>query len=138
MKHLFAKWVDGQIYRDHANDYVHDGTLQEILNGKLMPDGYECYHYSSERQWEAVLALPEYKNTDMPVWVEAHIANSKYGICRRCRMQPADGLFKGRFPIHNDWGALLRTSPYKGYVCEQCAQNLEEETTVRGVWLREA
>lgn len=134
--HLCALREEGKTFRDEAHLGFRDEEMERILNGKPCPPGFVIYHYSNPLQWAEVLKLPVYYRGDqMNVRTQIEVLNSDHGICRRCRMQPADGLFQGRYPIMNDFGGLIRTSPYKGYVCEQCAQGLEEETETRGRWL---
>lgn len=138
-KHLVAQIIDGKMYRDDESFVIEDEELHELTSKKLLPPLVHIYHYQSELQWERVLDLPVYKGYDHTLLSELHIYMSEYGRCRRCQYIPADGLWQGRFPIiHSRTGSLERTSPYKGYICEQCAQQLEWETGIRGKWVAAA
>ncbi len=136
-KHLCGKQVNGTMYRDSLMHEMDGATFHALTDGHSLPEGYSIYHYSSDLQWERVLQLPVYDDFDTSIRMEIEILLSPFGACRRCRIVPADGLWQGRFPIiHEMTGSLIRTSPYKGYICEQCADNLEWETHVRGTWIK--
>lgn len=136
-KHLVAKIIDGQMYRDDESWAMSDEEFHELTDKQLLPPLVSIYHKQSEWQWQRVLELPVYQGHDHTLLGELQIYMSRFGRCRRCWNIPADGLWQGRFPIINgSTGALERTSPYKGYICEQCAQQLEEDSGIKGHWLK--
>lgn len=135
--HFFAvRRRDQTFYRDHERETVGDREFYRILNQKALPEGFYAYHYFGVDQWTLLLTFPIVPG-ELCIRMQVEILNSVYGrMCRRCRMQPAEGLWQGRFPIVNHMtDILIRTSPYKGYICEQCAQHLEEETRYKEQWL---
>lgn len=64
--------------------------------------------------------------------VSAGTEVAAYGVCRWCGEDPADGLWEGKI-----WNPdNTRIIPYRGYVCEQCANNHTDETGHAGRWVR--
>lgn len=131
-KHLLAIRVDQRMYRDSLTFQLDDAAFHALVGKRALPPHIYAYHYSSNRQWEQVLKLPEYTSpTYRSVLTEVEIAFSAHGACRRCDRIPADGLWQGKLYRED----LHRLFPYKGYICEQCAQQMEEETGEKGIWI---
>jgi len=134
-KHILAVSVEGVRYRD--TEELSDNELEEILGKNYLPSQYVAFHWNCDEQWKEVLKLPIFRHRGEPTLaMQLRIDLSPYGECRKCRQQPADGLYKGRYPIINEnTGSLVRTSLYRSYICEQCADNIAEESGVKGTWI---
>lgn len=57
------------------------------------------------------------------------------GLCRRCGVAEAEGLWKGLRPVFNGIGCVERTMPYRAKICGQCAGQLEHDTGKAGEWV---
>lgn len=131
-RHLLAIRVGDHLYRDSLNHLMDDEEFDALLDGRDLPPNILAYHYYGESQWAEVLKLPEYNPpTCRSVLVEVEIAFAPRGACRVCERVPADGLWQGKRWREYD----QRVYPYRAYVCEQCAQQMEEDTASTGRWI---
>lgn len=137
VKHIFATVIAGVRYRDPMNQGLGDEEFETLTGKKGLPSYIKAYHYVDAEQWAGIEAMPVYE-AERSLAAEMRIYASDHGACRICDWVPADGLWQGK---RVDWNrtsgvtgaALVR--PYRGYVCEQCAANMEEESGEAGQWI---
>lgn len=126
--HLLAIRNNGQTYRDM--NALNDAELEMIAgHEKGLPRGVVVYHQGSTN-WDAVLALPEYHSAENEsVSDVVAIYQSEHGACRQCHSAPAVGLFVGKFADYSQGEVKTnrpaRLRPYRGYICESCANEME-------------
>lgn len=133
MRHWLITEVEGQRVRVGE---LEDERFFELTRGIRLPKGYHFVHEGTTSV-ERVLALPAVSDLDDAAadtllrvragkkprriyeWDGIYLYDEHgHGLCRICGKVPAETLVRGRREY------LDEVRPYRGYTCEQCADNL--------------
>lgn len=122
---------------------LEDERFFELTRGIRVPRGFHFVH-TGTTHLPTVMAFPRVEDTDaagavlgsarkaenIPTVLKVqevdgpryYLDRSGKGLCRICNRAPVEVLAKGR--RFYGWGE--KAVPYRGFCCEQCAENLED------------
>lgn len=151
--HIFGTRTRGQAMR-FVGEF--EDKVYQVLVRERLPPGWAAWHSDSTDYEQAKGKLiitrdewsirhdrkpaksdPDSYQDPCPILRELAVARelarleaeSPYGLCRVCGKVVAAGLYQG---LYRDSDGRRR--PYRGYVDEQCADQMAEDTGHRGRW----
>lgn len=107
MYDVYVKGHNAKIVSNDENSFYNEQ--------KLLKKGYEHI-------WDSAPTIEKAKEYAKEFYIAYTEEDSPFGMCRICNNIPASGMVKGTRYVPE---VNIKPMPYKGYVCEQCAGNLE-------------
>lgn len=101
--------------KNHEAVIISDNDTTFEVEQKLLKRGFQ-YVWDSAPTYETA---KDYAQNFYKAYTKE---DAPYGICRICENVPALSLAKGSIYIPE---AQLRPRPYKGYICEQCGEMID-------------